>query len=74
MLRSRLGGVGRKAGPFLMARIRRISSSDLSVLAGVLLIATGLWQIYEPAMPIWLGLAALVAGLLGAVGERTRGR
>ena len=57
-----------------MARIRRISSSDLSVLAGVLLIATGLWQIYEPAMPIWLGLAALVAGLLGAVGERTRGR
>lgn len=72
MLRSALGGVARKGGPFFLARVPHPGGSDLVVALGAVLVATGLWWVYEPAALLWLGANLMVAGTLAAASERHR--
>jgi hypothetical protein len=39
---------------------------DVLALVGVLLIAAGLWCVWPPAVLFWLGMVAMVAGIVGA--------
>ena len=42
-----------------------VNASDLLIIAGVAITGTGIWQIYQPASLIFVGMCSLIAGILG---------